>query len=335
MTGFLILVMAYNPPWKLTVGSWNLKTTHFFKGKSTKPPMTFGFKTRWWFQRFFIYTPIPGEMIQFDSYFSNGLKPPSRLDGTHFWANLLFCSTYVGDPTYGSHPLIFFSGKKRVWRFKFRFIFFGKSSLAFWKKVTKAICFIPSGSMYGIFTYIWLIFMVNVGIYTIHGSYGIAKKLWTLCFFSWVRLLNVRFLAQGRRNLFKGKNWCVRVQWMLLSGCLEEVWGRNKCHFSHSAECHRAGLSAYLLIRVSFEQRQHNPDMTCLRIASQRWRNMYIYITPIELGRITSYIQQMIRVLTTVHLSKISFCWIWQPFCDIFCSNGTWRTQGICGFVSP
>ena len=28
------------------------------------------------------------------------------------------------------------------------------------------------GSMYGIFTYIWLIFMVNVGKYTIHGSYG-------------------------------------------------------------------------------------------------------------------------------------------------------------------
>ena len=27
--------------------------------------------------------------------------------------------------------------------------------------------------MYGIFTYIWLIFMVNVGKYTIHGSSGI------------------------------------------------------------------------------------------------------------------------------------------------------------------
>ena len=26
--------------------------------------------------------------------------------------------------------------------------------------------------MYGIFTYIWLIFMANVGEYTIHGSYG-------------------------------------------------------------------------------------------------------------------------------------------------------------------
>ena len=27
--------------------------------------------------------------------------------------------------------------------------------------------------MYGVFTYIWLIFMVNVGKYTIHGWYGI------------------------------------------------------------------------------------------------------------------------------------------------------------------
>ena len=32
---------------------------------------------------------------------------------------------------------------------------------------------IPIGSMYVIFTSIWLIFMVNVGKYTVHGSYGI------------------------------------------------------------------------------------------------------------------------------------------------------------------
>ena len=25
-------------------------------------------KTRWWFQTFFIFTPIPGEMIQFDEH---------------------------------------------------------------------------------------------------------------------------------------------------------------------------------------------------------------------------------------------------------------------------
>ena len=33
--------------------------------------------------------------------------------------------------------------------------------------------YIPIGSMYGIFTYIWMIFMVNVGEYTKYGSYGI------------------------------------------------------------------------------------------------------------------------------------------------------------------
>ena len=31
---------------------------------------------------------------------------------------------------------------------------------------------VPIGSMYSIFTYIWLIYGVNVGKYSIHGSYG-------------------------------------------------------------------------------------------------------------------------------------------------------------------
>ena len=39
---------------------------------------------------------------------------------------------------------------------------------------TWLLIYIPIGSMYyGIFAYIWLMFMVNVGKYTIHGSYGI------------------------------------------------------------------------------------------------------------------------------------------------------------------
>ena len=44
----------------------------------------------WWFQdqlhtllgggfNHFLFSPLPGEMIQFDSYFSNGLKPPTGL----------------------------------------------------------------------------------------------------------------------------------------------------------------------------------------------------------------------------------------------------------------
>ena len=41
-------------------------------------------------------------------------------------------------------------------------------------RCVSSVHLIPIGSMYGIFTYIWLICMVNVGKYTIHGSYGIS-----------------------------------------------------------------------------------------------------------------------------------------------------------------
>ena len=34
----------------------------------------------------------------------------------------------------------------------------------------------PKESMYGIFMYIWLIFMVNVGKYTVHGWYGYCRN---------------------------------------------------------------------------------------------------------------------------------------------------------------
>ena len=40
--------------------------------------------TRWWFQTFFIFTPTWG-MIQFDLFFGDGLKPPTR--------NKLICSS--------------------------------------------------------------------------------------------------------------------------------------------------------------------------------------------------------------------------------------------------
>ena len=42
----------------------------------------------------------------------------------------------------------------------------------------------PIPSMYGIFTYIWFIFMVNVGKYTLHGSYG---------FGTWSKYVNSKF----------------------------------------------------------------------------------------------------------------------------------------------
>ena len=46
-------------------------------------------------------------------------------------------------------------------------------------QIRKKSCYpqshIPIGSMYGIFTYIWHKSMVNVGKYSIHGSYGIRN----------------------------------------------------------------------------------------------------------------------------------------------------------------
>ena len=39
----------------------------------------------------------------------------------------------------------------------------------------------PTGSMYGIYTYIWVIFRANVGKYSIHGSYGYIY-IYTNCY---------------------------------------------------------------------------------------------------------------------------------------------------------
>ena len=41
------------------------------------------------------------------------------------------------------------------------------------RRIRKWNISLPKQSMYGIFTYIWLIFVVNVAKYTIHGSYGL------------------------------------------------------------------------------------------------------------------------------------------------------------------
>ena len=57
---------------------------------------------------------------------------------------------------------------------------------------------IPWGSMYGIFTYIWLIFMGNVGKYTIHGSYGIDCRS-----FIPARFFQLRLLANLKTSPFR------------------------------------------------------------------------------------------------------------------------------------
>ena len=38
-----------------------------------------------WFQTFLEFSPVLGKIIQFDQYFSNGSKPPTRLYSKYFW----------------------------------------------------------------------------------------------------------------------------------------------------------------------------------------------------------------------------------------------------------
>ena len=63
---------------------------------------------------------------------------------------------------------------------------------------------IPIPSMYDIFAYIWLIFMVNVGKYTIHGWYGIIHPDWNPLFSKkspkWPNLRN----SEGSIKLISG-----------------------------------------------------------------------------------------------------------------------------------
>ena len=82
---------------------------------------------------------------------------------------------------YPKQPSVFFIAQgvlgKPWWR-----IFFG-----WWKQWMRRRHLgenAPIPFMYGIFTYIWWMFMVNVGKYTIHGWYGIAN----LALFCWPKI---------------------------------------------------------------------------------------------------------------------------------------------------
>ena len=64
--------------------------------------------------------------------------------------------------------------------------------------------YIPRCSMYGIFTYIWYIFMVNVGKYTIHWVFGIKVLFQILKHFGWSHMLGC--LPISSWNLLSTKN---------------------------------------------------------------------------------------------------------------------------------
>ena len=83
----------------------------------------------------------------------------------------------------------------------------------------------PIGSMYGIYTYIWLIFMVSVANYTIRG-----KKWWDLPVFPWPTAEPTAQLKKGHGDLQR----IVLVPFHWVARCREhsgntQHLGRLKC----------------------------------------------------------------------------------------------------------
>ena len=68
----------------------------------------------------------------------------------------------------------------------------------------------PIGSMYGIFTYIWLKFMVNVGKYTIHGSSRFRKK-------------TSRTQAPKPRQAPEAVTWSLMETWSVIWGEIHKI----------------------------------------------------------------------------------------------------------------
>ena len=57
--------------------------------------------------------------------------------------------------------------------------------------------------MYGIFTYIWVIFGANVGKYSIHGAYGYHKPYSSVYFVAYHDSANIRATACGKVHILR------------------------------------------------------------------------------------------------------------------------------------
>ena len=76
------------------VESWNSNSVFlFYSNAENTPKLGGGFK-------YFLFSPLLEEIIQFDEYFSDGLKPPTRKDeskelpksqGSHHFGGTFFC----------------------------------------------------------------------------------------------------------------------------------------------------------------------------------------------------------------------------------------------------
>ena len=110
---------------------------------------------------------------------------------------------------------------------------------------------IPRCSMYGIFTYIWVIFGVNVGKYSIHGASGIylwlcqpqQLRLW---FWQRFRLGSFGVSRQSLRRCNKRANWLVSKCYILFA-CLIYIYICLICDWYMFDIC---GTTIYIYIYI-------------------------------------------------------------------------------------
>ena len=74
-----------------------------------------------------------------------------------------------------------------------------------WKHAN--VVFFPRCSMYRIFTYIWVIFEVNVGRYSIHGAYGFHSSLPSYILYSCSQDLDFDTVWWDIRGMKISKKW--------------------------------------------------------------------------------------------------------------------------------
>ena len=72
--------------------------------ESPGPKCSTFFLSRWWFQ-FFLFSSLPGEMIQFDSYFSNGVETTNYQEPQTTIYKWMFSETTIFYIKIWNHPI--------------------------------------------------------------------------------------------------------------------------------------------------------------------------------------------------------------------------------------
>ena len=132
--------VLYSPPWAGI--EWRRRDSRSWKKENQELRLKKLFP-RWWFQIFFLCSSLPGGMIQFDEYFSNGLKPPTSFIFSNGGWKKSCTSFYDRYPTICRVLYIDFFSINSIMIHRY-FSFLGLPS-EFWTDISPIIegCFLP------------------------------------------------------------------------------------------------------------------------------------------------------------------------------------------------